>query len=373
MTIKGRSPDVERCIPKQMQRVPQLGSLREELRAAGMFEHHEARSWLKMLFLLGVTAACLVGVALEGFYAALFLVPNASIFATAAAMLGHEGSHRSFSKSPTRNAIVTYLAFPMFSGLSAMYWRDKHDRMHHGHPNVEGVDPDVRPWPFVSSKGDHERATPGLKWFQRNFQAWAFWPMSTLLAIGMRRSSLIHLFQYPKKHGFKREWWVEVGALTAHYVGWLLIPALVFGPLAAFAVYFAVWAGVGVCLALVFLPAHIGLPIMAEQNNDWLHQLETTRNLKLPKIISFFFIGLDYQAEHHLFPKIAHKNLPKAAEITAAWCKKMGVVHLSVPYLYALGDAARYMAKSYEKDAAQPLAVRAGLFDAEAPSQRLAA
>lgn len=164
---------------------------------------------------------------------------------------------------------------------------------------------------------------------------------------------------------------MDVGALAAHYVGWLLVPALIFGPLAAFCVYLALWGGVGVCLALVFSPAHIGLPIMAEQNNDWLHQLETTRNLEMPKLISFFFIGLDYQAEHHLFPKIPHKHLPKAAAITTDWCKRNGVVHLSVPYLYALADAAKFMAKSYERDATAPLAVRAGLIDEE--PQRLAA
>lgn len=368
MTIKGRAADMKQCIPKKMQRVPELGTLRAELRAAGVFDHRELRSWGKLLFLFAGTAACLYGIATEGWIAALFLVPVAAVLCTAAAMMGHEGSHRSFSKSPLRNTILTYVAFPMFSGLSAMYWREKHDRMHHGHPNVEGVDPDIRPWPFVSSAGDHARSTRRLRWFQRNFQAWAFWPMSTLMALGMRRSSLIHLVEYPKRHGFDRAWWLEVLCLTIHYTAWLVVPSIVFGPLAGFLVYSGIWAGVGVFLALVFAPAHIGLPIMAEQNNDWLHQLETTRNLELPRFISYFFIGLDYQAEHHLFPKIPHQNLPKAAAITKAWCERNGVVHLSVPYLYALADAAKFMAKSYERDATAPLAVRAGLID-EAPQQ----
>ena len=61
----------------------------------------------------------------------------------------------------------------------------------------------------------------------------------------------------------------------------------------------------------------------------------------------------------------------KAAAITADWCKRNGVVHLSVPYLYALVDAAKFMAKSYQRDATLPLEVRAGLIDAE--PQRLAA
>ena len=102
---------------------------------------------------------------------------------------------------------------------------------------------------------------------------------------------------------------------------------------------------------LVFAPAHIGLPIMHAQNNDWIHQLETTRNLQLPRAISFFFIGLDYQVEHHLFPKIPHANLPRAAQLTSEWCETHKIVYKSEPSLEALVDAARWMRNSYEREA----------------------
>jgi fatty acid desaturase len=337
--------------------IPELGSLRAELRAAGLFEHRELQSWLKLAFLLCGVAGSLVGIALLGAWSTLFLVPVCAVFATATAMMGHEGSHRSFSRSPVRNAIMKYMTFPLFSGLGSLYWHDKHDLRHHGHPNVEGVDPDIRPWPFVSSRGDHEAATPGLQWFQRNFQSWAFWPMSTLMAAGMRRSSIIYLARARRT----RAWWLEVACMVVHYTCWMIIPTIVWGPLAGIGVYSAVWGLCGVFLALVFAPAHIGLPVMAEQNNDWLHQMETTRNLELPRVISFFFIGLDYQVEHHLFPKLPHQHLPRAAAITRDWCKRNGVVHLSVPYLFALADAAKFIHRAWQRDAIAPVHVRAGL------------
>ena len=337
---------------------PELGSLRAELRIAGVFEHCEARSWLKLLFLLSGVAASLAGIALLGFWSAFIFVPTCAVFATATAMLGHEGSHKSFSRSPFRNAVMTYLAFPLFGGLGSLYWHNKHDRLHHGHPNVEGVEPDIKPFPFVSSKGDHAKCGRGEQWFQRNFQSWAFWPMSLLMSLGMRRSSIIYLARQKKRN---RAWWIEVACMVAHYTGWVVIPSLIWGPLIGFAVYSSVWALCGVCLALVFAPAHIGLPIMAEQNHDWVHQLETTRNLEMPRIVSFFFIGLDYQVEHHLFPKIPHQHLPQAAAITRAWCQKHGITHLSVPYLYALGDAAKFIANAWDRDADSPIEVRAGL------------
>jgi fatty acid desaturase len=344
-----------------MQSGPELSSLRNELRLAGVFEHREGRSWLKLGVLLTGIAGCFVMIALFGWWMAFALVPPAAVLCTATAMLGHEGSHKSVSSSPFRNAIFTYFAFPLFSGLGSLYWREKHDRLHHGHPNVEGVDPDIRPFPFASSRGDHERCSKRERWFQRTFQRWAFWPMSTLMAMGMRRSSIVFLVRYTKRHGFSPTWFVEAACLAGHYVGWLVIPSLIWGPAVALAMYGALWGLVGISLALIFAPAHIGLPVLAEQHHDWLHQVETTRNLEMPRFISFFFIGLDYQVEHHLFPKIPHKHLPRAAEITARWCARHGVAYQSEPYLHALVDSAQFMASAWSRDSSDHVAVRAGL------------
>ena len=213
-----------------MQAKPELGSLRAELRAAGVFEHQELRSWLKLAFLLGGVAACLVGIATYGWVAAIPLAPIAAVFATAAAMLGHEGSHRAFSKSPVRNAFVAYLAFPLFGGLSLLYWREKHDRLHHGHPNVEGVDPDIRPFPFASSKKDHEQCGPKERWFQRDV------PEVGVLADvdpdGARHAALVArppraLSQAPR---LRSRVVARAACLTAHYTGWLVVPVDHLGP-----------------------------------------------------------------------------------------------------------------------------------------------
>jgi fatty acid desaturase len=327
----------------------QLGSLRAELREAGVFETCETRSWLKLAVLGAVVAGCLVGLAHFGWIGVPVFVPLAGVCSTSIAMFGHEGSHRSFSRSPARNALMCYLTFPLFGGLSSLYWRDKHDRKHHAHPNVEGLDPDIRPFPFASSRGDHEASGPAVRWFQRAFQRWLFWPMATLMAIGMRRSSLLFLARYPDKRD--RAWRIEVACIAAHYACWLVVPALVWSPLAAIGVYAAVWAVAGVCLALVFAPAHMGLPIVRTANHDWEHQLATTRDLQLPRAISFFFIGLDYQAEHHLFPRIPHQRLPMAAQITRAWCERNAVMHHSEPYLTALAKAERFMRDAWSKHA----------------------
>src|ERR1043165_6633791 len=169
----------------------ELSSLRAELRLAGVFEHRERRTWFQLLAMGVALAGCIVAMATLGWIAWLVAMPIASVLATSIAMVAHGGSHRAFSASPARNALLVYLVFPLFSGLGALYWTNKHDREHHAHPNVEGVDPDIKPFPFVSSRGDHEGSGPKARWFQRNCQSWLFWPMSTLMAIGMRRSAIL--------------------------------------------------------------------------------------------------------------------------------------------------------------------------------------
>lgn len=344
-----------RHLPTRM--ATELSSLRAELRAAGVFEHRELRSWLKLGAMAMGLAGCLVGITQWGVLGAFLLVPVAAVLATSIAMCGHEGSHRSFSKSPFRNAALVYLVFPMFSGLGSLYWRNKHDRLHHGHPNVEGMDPDIRPFPFVSSAGDHQRCNRGEQWFQRNLQRWAFWPMSLLMTLGMRRASMVYMIQHARQKGVDRGYVFEVFCMVVHYVAWVVIPILVWGPLALL-VYGSIWGLVGIFLALVFAPAHIGLPVVNDQHHDWLHQLETTRNLELPKVVSIFFIGLDYQVEHHLFPKIPHHNLPLAAKVTREWCAKTGTTYKSEPYLHALVDAAGFIRDAWTREAISAAAMR---------------
>src|SRR5688572_7003927 len=95
----------------------ELASLRAELRSAGLFEYRELRSWVELGAMMTALGGCLVGIALLPWVASLVLVPIAAVLCTSIAMLGHGGSHRSFSPSPRRNALLVNIVFPLFSGL----------------------------------------------------------------------------------------------------------------------------------------------------------------------------------------------------------------------------------------------------------------
>ena len=98
---------------------------------------------------------------------------------------------------------------------------------------------------------------------------------------------------------------------------------------------------------------------LSDPKDVWRLQFETTRRLTMPKWLSFFFIGLDYQLEHHLFPRIPHQRLPKVAEITRRWSKENGVPYHEISYVDGLIDARRFMAKSWRLEPEDIVTIRA--------------
>jgi len=120
-----------------------LKSLKEEVRAAGLMERCEARSWGKFSFFLTIVGGLLTAHVLLPLWASILLVPVTGWFSATMAMMGHEGSHRGLSTNAFRNRLMYHLTFPVFGGVSAKYWHWKHDGKHHAYPNVLEVDPDI--------------------------------------------------------------------------------------------------------------------------------------------------------------------------------------------------------------------------------------
>jgi linoleoyl-CoA desaturase len=100
------------------------------------------------------------------------------------------------------------------------------------------------------------------------------------------------------------------------------------GVLATFMTY-------GVIINIVFMLAHVldsadfvtaeGEIIHIE--DEWaIHQLKTTVDFApTNKFINWYVGGLNYQAVHHLFPKVCHIHYPKLAKIVQEVCQEFGV------------------------------------------------
>jgi fatty acid desaturase len=325
--------------------------LRRDLATAGVFDHHTATTWAKLVGLL-VAVAGLVALALAAPTAvAWLLVPLIALPLTSAVMIGHEAGHRSFAARPWHNELVLHLVFPLLGGLGALHWKRKHNAIHHGHPNVVGIDDDIDLWPFALEPDEHARSARFRRWFHRHLQGPMFFPLSTFLGFVMRLASIRHSAAELRRGGVTRAWAIDVACLVGHYVLWLVVPGLALGWGVALGGYVGVWACVGVYLAMIFTPAHLGLPLVGGDPRGWPHQLASTRNLRLPRWAAWSFIGLDWQVEHHLFPTIPHQNLGRAGAIVEAWCRDRGLPYQSLAYGAALRDVRRFVGSAWRAPA----------------------
>jgi linoleoyl-CoA desaturase len=98
----------------------------------------------------------------------------------------------------------------------------------------------------------------------------------------------------------------------------------------------------GLVLALVFQLAHVvehtefevvGAMDSKHIENEWaIHQVKTTANFApRDKVISWFVGGLNFQVEHHLFPRVSHIHYPAISQIVKETCLKYNLPYNEYP------------------------------------------
>ena len=120
--------------------------------------------------------------------------------------------------------------------------------------------------------------------------------------------------RFPRPRGIRL---VEVFTSKLFVLGWaLVIPLFFHSWWVVLLFYAATWFSVGLILGLVFQVAHcfddVEFPRPHARTNRvdtaWaVHQVETTANFAHGSWFTTWYVGgLNYQIEHHLFPKVCH-------------------------------------------------------------------
>lgn len=251
----------------------------------------------------------------------------------------HDGAHGSFSKHKPLNTLAAY-SLNILGGSSFM-WNVKHNIIHHAYTNIDGVDDDIniQPWMRMSSTQK--------KYTFHKYQHRYFWVLYALLYI-----LWIFILDYTKY--FRRkigEMPLKKMHLNDHVVFWLFksIHMFIFVGLPIYQVGFLPWLVgflsatifAGLVLSIVFQLAHTvehtHFPMPAEDDgkmsDEWaVHQLKTTANFATDnKLISFLVGGLNFQVEHHLFPKISHVHYPAISKIIRSTCEEFNVPYIAYP------------------------------------------
>jgi linoleoyl-CoA desaturase len=268
----------------------------------------------------------------------------------AAAAIGfnlmHDGSHGSLSDKHWLNMLGAY-SINLLGG-DALLWKNKHNIIHHTFTNIEGHDQDIAMEPVLRSNVLQKKL-----WIHQYQHIYCF------LAYGLSSILWIFMLDFIKYFSGKVGNIKIAGMTTKHhfifwatkifYVGaYLILPSFIWGwgyTLIGFMVYHFL---LGTTLSIVFQLAHVveGTEFTDKhfKNNEideeWaIHQLKTTANFATgSKVVSWYTGGLNFQVEHHLFPKISHVHYPALNKIVKQVCKEMNVCYNEFP---SFGSAVR--------------------------------
>ena len=245
----------------------------------------------------------------------------------------HDGGHQAYSNYPWVNKLMAMTLELM--GGSSYLWRWKHVVFHHTYVNITGHDTDI-------DLGILGRLTPHQKRLAyHRWQHFYLWPLYGLLAIkwhlvdDFRKliSGRISNQRFPRPKGW--ELVIFVAGKAIFFTVAFGIP-LLFHSVGAVLVYYVVAAlALGTVLSVVFQAAHCveeaEFPLPREETgrieHAWaVHQAETTVDFaRRSRVVAWLLGGLNFQIEHHLFPRISHINYPAISRLVEETCRDFGI------------------------------------------------
>ena len=245
----------------------------------------------------------------------------------------HDGSHQAYSNLPWVNGLMA-MTLDVIGGSSHL-WQWKHVVFHHTYVNIAGQDPDL-------NLGILARVTPHQK--RRTFHRWQhlyLWLFYGFLAIKWQLVADFRnlITRRIGRHRVRRPTGWDLVVLVAGKVvffTWAFGIPLLFHPVVVVLIYYAVAALVaGATLSVVFQVAHcVGeaafpLPCAntGRMESDWaIHQAETTVDFaRRSRVVAWLLGGLNFQIEHHLFPRICHVNYPGISRVVEDTCRDFGI------------------------------------------------
>lgn len=252
----------------------------------------------------------------------VLLAVNAPFMAFALVQVGfisHDSGHRQIF-ARVRGNEITALTTGFILGLSRTWWIDKHN-MHHANPNHMDMDPDIE-IPVLAFSEEQALAKRGILRFIVKRQAQFFLPVLFLQAFGMRLINIRYLLNNKVRYPV-----LEPLSMVVHTAVYLGILFYFMNPWQAVVFLLVHQALFGVYLASVFAPNHKGMLLVDKDSDlDFLRQqVLTSRNVKAHPFVDFWYGGLNYQIEHHLFPSMPRNNLGKAQKIVRQFCEERGI------------------------------------------------
>ncbi len=245
----------------------------------------------------------------------------------------HDACHGSYSSKKWVNELLGYTINTL--GGNAFIWKQKHNIIHHTYVNVDGLDDDIAKSPLI-------RQCHTQKWVPAHRVQHLYLPLVYAIT-SFAWAFIMDFTKYFTNKVYKTPlqkmsawdhaifWFSKI----MYVVAYVLVPLYFLGG-ANFALFFCVMHYFkGTALALVFQLAHVVEEVEFEtastedkviENEFAIHQVKTTANFAMDNIfVNWYVGGLNFQIEHHLFPRISHVHYPALSPLVQKHCELNGI------------------------------------------------
>ena len=252
----------------------------------------------------------------------------------------HDGSHESYSSKKWINRSSGFALNLM--GGNAFLWKQKHNINHHTYTNIEGMDDDIDVKPFIRIHMDQEK-----RWYHRfqHYYCLALYGITYLFWVFYRDFRKYFTGKIADNTPMQKmdfgehfNFWISKILYVAVFV---VIPIYFVGFMPFIIGYTVMAFATGIILSVVFQLAHVVEEVNfvapkgdeALIESEWaIHQINTTANFATrSKTLSWLLGGLNFQVEHHLFPRISHVHYPKISKIVKETCDEFNLAYREFP------------------------------------------
>jgi len=248
--------------------------------------------------------------------------------------VSHDALHGAYSSNKYINKALGY-TFDLM-GANGYIWKITHNVVHHTYTNIHGHDEDlevagfIRLSPHSEYKAIH-RVQHILAFFAYSLATF-FW----VFIKDYKNFLKSNIGPYESKKHPVSEWIILFVTKFFYYFYMLFIPYMLLDVtiLQVFIGFTTLHIVAGIILGIIFQLAHVveetEHPTPNEENmidENWMiHEMVTTNNFaRNNKLLCWYIGGLNFQIEHHLFPKVCSIHYPAISPIVEQTAKELGI------------------------------------------------
>jgi linoleoyl-CoA desaturase len=248
--------------------------------------------------------------------------------------VSHDALHGAYSSNRKLNRALGF-TFDML-GANGYIWKITHNIVHHTYTNIQGHDEDLEVAGFIRLS-PHSEYKP-IHRFQHilAFFAYSLASLFWVFIKDFKKFLKPNIGPYKNKSHPVSEWIILFVTKGMYYTCMLILPMLLLD-----ITWFHLMIGfvtlhltAGLILGVIFQLAHVveqtDHPLPNEDNmidEHWMiHEMVTTNNFARDnKALCWFAGGLNFQIEHHLFPKVCSIHYPALSPIVEQTAREYNI------------------------------------------------